>query len=137
MLYKNKFGCGRRQCVSICQHELFVFFSRLTPAYMVVLLMAEVSSRWLRNISVFEPENNNYISCANYWWRNILYINSFYPKSEMVLINNNNIMRSILTFIFFLFCPIIVYVVELVYVQRHAVLCFSSHSAFVFCQVNN
>lgn len=67
-------------------------FYRLTPAYMIVLLMAEVSSRWLRNISIFEPENSNHISCANYWWRNILYINSLYPKNEMVnisiLINN-------------------------------------------------
>ncbi|VVC32337.1 Hypothetical protein CINCED_3A005090 [Cinara cedri] len=59
-------------------------FIRLTPAYMVVLLMAEVSSRWLRNISVFEPENSNHISCAKYWWRNVLYINSLYPRSEMV-----------------------------------------------------
>uniref|UniRef100_A0A2S2N858 Nose resistant to fluoxetine protein 6 n=1 Tax=Schizaphis graminum TaxID=13262 RepID=A0A2S2N858_SCHGA len=61
-------------------------FIRLTPAYMVVLLMAEVSSRWLRNISVFEPENNNHISCANYWWRNMLYINSLYPRSEMCML---------------------------------------------------
>ncbi|KAL4142596.1 hypothetical protein QTP88_005026 [Uroleucon formosanum] len=61
-------------------------FIRLTPAYMVVLLMAEVSSRWLRNISVFEPENNNHISCADYWWRNMLYINSLYPRSEMCML---------------------------------------------------
>lgn len=63
------------------------FSVRLTPAYMVVLLMAEVSARWLRNVSVFEPENSNHISCAKYWWRNMLYINSLYPKNEMVMIN--------------------------------------------------
>ncbi|XP_001946627.2 nose resistant to fluoxetine protein 6 [Acyrthosiphon pisum] len=61
-------------------------FIRLTPAYMIVLLMAEVSSRWLRNNSVFEPENNNHISCADYWWRNMLYINSLYPRNEMCML---------------------------------------------------
>lgn len=109
---------------------------RLTPAYMVVLLMAEVSSRWLRNISVFEPENNNHISCANYWWRNMLYINSLYPRSEMVIINLLFIysfgISHLKHFIFFT-----VHVVELVYVQRYAILCFSSHTTSRFCQVNN
>ncbi|XP_050443463.1 nose resistant to fluoxetine protein 6-like [Adelges cooleyi] len=61
-------------------------FIRLTPAYMIVLLMAEISARWLRNISVFEPQNSNHVSCANYWWRNILYINSLYPKEDMCML---------------------------------------------------
>lgn len=129
----------------MCKYLLFnnqliiFFFHRLTPAYMVVLLMAEVSSRWLRNSSVFEPENNNHISCAKYWWRNMLYINSLYPQREMVIIvfhsaqkydfnkrSDNNTKFSTA-----------VHVMELVYVQRHAVLRFSGVTTSLLRQVNN
>lgn len=57
---------------------------RLTPAYMFVLLIAEISMRWIHNYSVFEPMSQNHVSCDKYWWRNILYINSLYPMKDMV-----------------------------------------------------
>lgn len=56
----------------------------LTPAYMFVLLIAEISMRWIHNNSVFEPQSQNHVSCDKYWWRNILYINSLYPMKDMV-----------------------------------------------------
>ncbi|XP_015376753.1 PREDICTED: uncharacterized protein LOC107171036 [Diuraphis noxia] len=83
---QNMKGCGNDNGTLDEPDMLFKEFCRLTPAYMIVLLMAEVSSRWLRNISVFEPENNNHISCADYWWRNMLYINSLYPRNEMCML---------------------------------------------------
>lgn len=61
-----------------------MYYSRLTPAYMFVLLIAEISMRWIHNYSVFEPMSQNHVSCDKYWWRNILYINSLYPMKDMV-----------------------------------------------------
>uniref|UniRef100_A0A8D8Z3Q8 Nose resistant to fluoxetine protein 6 n=1 Tax=Cacopsylla melanoneura TaxID=428564 RepID=A0A8D8Z3Q8_9HEMI len=59
-------------------------FIRLTPAYLFVLLMAEINMRWLRNISVFEPLSQDQYNCDVYWWRNVLYINSLFPMKDMV-----------------------------------------------------
>ncbi|XKL67399.1 hypothetical protein PGB90_002890 [Kerria lacca] len=61
-------------------------FLRLTPAYMFVLLIAEISMRWIHNWSVFEPQSQNHVSCDKYWWRNILYINSLYPMKDMCML---------------------------------------------------
>ncbi|XP_050521423.1 uncharacterized protein LOC126894428 [Daktulosphaira vitifoliae] len=86
-LVKCYFASKHFYCITIYSHKFIcVLIYRLTPAYMIVLLMAEVSARWLRNVSVFEPQNNNHVSCANYWWRNILYINSLYPSSDMCML---------------------------------------------------
>ncbi|XP_063243090.1 nose resistant to fluoxetine protein 6-like [Bacillus rossius redtenbacheri] len=61
-------------------------FIRLTPAYLFVLGVVEVSVRWVRNNTVFEPSVANHINCAHYWWRNALYINSLFPNSEMCML---------------------------------------------------
>lgn len=61
-------------------------YLRLTPAYMFVLLIAEISMRWIHNNSVFEPQSQNHVSCDKYWWRNILYINSLYPMKDMCML---------------------------------------------------
>ena len=60
------------------------FCSRLTPAYLYVLGLVEVTMRALHNYSVFEPRVMDHLNCDNYWWRNALYINSLYPRREMV-----------------------------------------------------
>jgi hypothetical protein len=60
------------------------FCSRLTPAYLFVLGLVEVTMRALHNDSVFEPTAMDHLNCENYWWRNALYINSLYPRREMV-----------------------------------------------------
>ena len=60
------------------------FCSRLTPAYLFVLGLVEVTMRALHNDSVFEPRVMDHLNCENYWWRNALYINSLYPRREMV-----------------------------------------------------
>jgi hypothetical protein len=60
------------------------FSSRLTPVYLFVLGLVEVTMRALHNNSVFEPKVMDHLNCENYWWRNALYINSLYPRREMV-----------------------------------------------------
>ncbi|BES93766.1 nose resistant to fluoxetine protein 6-like [Nesidiocoris tenuis] len=61
-------------------------FIRLTPAYLFVLGCAELAMKWLKNNSVFEPISLDNVNCAKYWWRNALYINSLYPRSEMCML---------------------------------------------------
>lgn len=60
------------------------FVCRLTPAYLFVLGMVELSMRWIHNNSVFEPNILDHVNCDQYWWRNALFINSLFPRKDMV-----------------------------------------------------
>lgn len=62
-------------------------FSRLTAPYMFVLGVVEVSMKWFNANSVFEPPTADHYNCPNYWWRNLLYINTLFPVEEMVNMN--------------------------------------------------
>lgn len=42
--------------------------------------------RYLFNSSVFTPNIRDHITCEKYWWRNILYINNWYPLQEFCMI---------------------------------------------------
>lgn len=59
-------------------------FSRLTAPYMFVLGMVEVSMKYFHSNSVFEPPTADHYNCPNYWWRNLLYINTWFPVEQMV-----------------------------------------------------
>ncbi|CAH0559437.1 unnamed protein product [Brassicogethes aeneus] len=61
-------------------------FLRLTPPYLFVLGVNEVILRYLHNYSVFSPAIIDHISCSNFWWRNALYINNFYPQHEFCML---------------------------------------------------
>ncbi|CAH1976900.1 unnamed protein product [Acanthoscelides obtectus] len=59
---------------------------RLTPAYLFVLGLNEIIMRYLHSESVFSPAIIDHLSCTSYWWRNILYINNFYPQKEFCML---------------------------------------------------
>lgn len=59
-------------------------FSRLTAPYMFVLGVTQISMKYFHANSVFEPPSADHENCPNYWWRNLLYINTLYPVDEMV-----------------------------------------------------
>ncbi|XP_071451726.1 O-acyltransferase like protein-like [Hetaerina americana] len=61
-------------------------FIRLTPTYLVAIGMVEVTARWLMDGSVFPPPTLDHELCPKYWWRNILYINTFYPVDQMCMV---------------------------------------------------
>ncbi|XP_046398836.1 nose resistant to fluoxetine protein 6-like [Ischnura elegans] len=61
-------------------------FLRLTPPYLWTIGIAEVGMRYTLNLSLFETKIVDHITCAKYWWRNVLYINSLYPREEMCMI---------------------------------------------------
>lgn len=61
-----------------------MFPSRLTPAYLFVMGVNEVAIKYALANTVFSPSIIDHITCEKYWWRNALYINSFFPRTEMV-----------------------------------------------------
>lgn len=61
-----------------------ILFSRLTVPYLYALGIVEVSMKWFHYNSVFEPPTNDHVNCPNYWWRNVLYINTLFPVNQMV-----------------------------------------------------
>ncbi|GAB0097138.1 O-acyltransferase like protein [Sergentomyia squamirostris] len=61
-------------------------YLRLTPAYFFVVITNEVSLRYTYNASVFAPGLIDHITCHKFWWRNILYINNWFPFHELCMI---------------------------------------------------
>ncbi|KAG8225586.1 hypothetical protein J437_LFUL002105, partial [Ladona fulva] len=59
---------------------------RLTPPYLFIIGVLEVANKQYRSDSVFDPSNDDDITCARYWWRNILYINTLFPAKEMCML---------------------------------------------------
>ncbi|KAI4486403.1 hypothetical protein M0804_005773 [Polistes exclamans] len=60
-------------------------FCRLTAPYMFILGVVEISMKWFHYNSVFEPPTADHYNCPNYWWRNLLYINTFFPVDQMCM----------------------------------------------------
>ncbi|XP_047103492.1 O-acyltransferase like protein-like [Schistocerca piceifrons] len=61
-------------------------YGRLTVPYMFVLGVVEISMKWFYYNSVFEPPTMDHINCPKYWWRNALFINTFYPVQDMCML---------------------------------------------------
>ncbi|XP_011863412.1 PREDICTED: nose resistant to fluoxetine protein 6-like [Vollenhovia emeryi] len=60
-------------------------FIRLTPAYMVVIGLSQLSSAWFDKTSQFYVHERSHETCPKYWWRNLLYINNLFPIDDMCL----------------------------------------------------
>lgn len=61
-------------------------YLRLTPVYLVAIVANELSLKYTYNQSVFSPSIYDHVTCHHYWWRNILYINNWYPFQELCMI---------------------------------------------------
>lgn len=60
-------------------------FVRLTPAYLFVLGMNEIAIKQAQAKTVFSPVIIDHLTCEKFWWRNALYLNSLYPRTEMCM----------------------------------------------------
>ncbi|XP_063973243.1 nose resistant to fluoxetine protein 6-like [Diachasmimorpha longicaudata] len=60
-------------------------FIRLTPAYMMVIGIAEMNAHFYNRTSTFYMIERPQDTCPKYWWRNLLYINNFYSREELCL----------------------------------------------------
>lgn len=61
-------------------------FLRLTAPYLFSLGLVQVTMKWFYHNSVFEPPTMDHINCPNYWWRNVLYINTLFPVKDMCML---------------------------------------------------
>lgn len=59
-------------------------YIRLTPPYMVVMVLSYLLARWFLHNSIFDPPMGDMLTCPTYWWRNLLYINTLFPVDQMV-----------------------------------------------------
>ncbi|KAG7202492.1 hypothetical protein KM043_017060 [Ampulex compressa] len=85
----NKLTKGTQGFVAGCLKFIGLIlyrFVRLTAPYMFVLGMVEVSMKWFHANSVFEPPTADHYNCPNYWWRNVLYINTLFPVEQMCML---------------------------------------------------
>ncbi|CAH2001179.1 unnamed protein product [Acanthoscelides obtectus] len=60
-------------------------YLRLTPPYIVLIIFADCIHTYYKyssSLTSFEKQDQ---LCEKYWWRNLLYINNLYPRSEMCL----------------------------------------------------
>ncbi|XP_025264528.1 nose resistant to fluoxetine protein 6-like [Camponotus floridanus] len=58
-------------------------FIRLTPAYMMMIGILQLNSTWYDKNSHFPTDMHN---CAQYWWKNLLYINNLFDSDRMCMI---------------------------------------------------
>lgn len=61
-------------------------FCRLTVPYIFTLGLVEISMKWFYYNSVFDPPADDHLNCPNYWWRNLLYVNTLFPVKEMCML---------------------------------------------------
>ncbi|XP_076291856.1 nose resistant to fluoxetine protein 6-like [Lasioglossum baleicum] len=60
-------------------------FIRLTPAYLIVILIAILNYTYYEKTSTYQIYESPSYHCSKYWWRNLLYINNFYSWEELCL----------------------------------------------------
>ncbi|XP_066994975.2 nose resistant to fluoxetine protein 6 [Anabrus simplex] len=59
---------------------------RLIPPYVVAMLAAQLSSTWFEHNSVLESPTRDSSNCPSFWWRNLLFLNTLFPVSDMCMI---------------------------------------------------
>lgn len=82
-------GYSKKEIFKMTKSFFVLFFYRvvrLTPAYAFVIGINELALRYTHDHTVFEPAMFDHINCERYWWRNLLYINNFFPQKEMCMV---------------------------------------------------
>lgn len=91
LFYKSKKKLIKQQQISVSSSvkDFFLMvlnrFLRLTPAYAISLLLANVMYTFYAKKSVLRTSEDVGALCDRYWWRNFLYINNLFPRKEMCL----------------------------------------------------
>ncbi|BFG00152.1 uncharacterized protein DMAD_00214 [Drosophila madeirensis] len=78
----NEFTAGTAHFFGLVAYR----FMRLTAPYLFVLGVVQVTMKYLAAYSIFDPPTMDHITCPDYWWRNILYINTLFPVDEMCML---------------------------------------------------
>lgn len=110
--------CGKiLQFLGIVMYRYF----RLTPPYLLVIGLIAVSSSWYHDHTILDLYGYDYCNCRKFWWRNILYVNTYFDSDERVRtisIKEVTYLRHRIKRL----CGLIVHDMELVLSQRHHIL---------------
>ncbi|KAL4703979.1 hypothetical protein ACJJTC_000365 [Scirpophaga incertulas] len=79
---RRKITSGVLQFIGLMAYR----FARLTAPYLFMLGVVEVTMKWFAHNAVFEPPAPDHETCPQYWWRNLLYINTLFPVDQMCML---------------------------------------------------
>ncbi|XP_031840772.1 nose resistant to fluoxetine protein 6 [Nomia melanderi] len=74
-----------RLCVKTIILPIINRYIRLTPAYLIVILLAILNFTWYDKVAMHTDHENPSYYCSKYWWRNLLYINNLFEWEELCL----------------------------------------------------
>lgn len=85
-----------------CHGQVLQFFGmilyryfRLTPVYLLVIGLVQVSMKWYHDHSMIElPTALDYEACEKFWWRNALYINTYFSTVDRVSVTQYDLKRQ-------------------------------------------
>lgn len=63
---------------------MFYRYVRLTPPYLLVIGLIQVSMKWHHDHSLIQLPTLDYETCEKFWWRNALYVNTYFNMNERV-----------------------------------------------------
>ncbi|XP_078045042.1 O-acyltransferase like protein-like [Augochlora pura] len=61
-------------------------YFRLTPPYLLVIGLIQVSSSWYYHHTMLDLYTFDYLNCRQYWWRNVLYVNTYFAMDERCMV---------------------------------------------------
>lgn len=61
-------------------------YVRLTPPYILVIGMIQVSMKWYHDHKIIELPTLDYETCEKFWWRNALYVNTYFNMEERCMV---------------------------------------------------
>ncbi|XP_031849553.1 nose resistant to fluoxetine protein 6-like [Nomia melanderi] len=75
--------CGQiLQFVGIVMYRYF----RLTPPYLLAIGLIVVSSSWYHDHTILDLYAYDHQNCRKFWWRNVLYVNTYFAMGERCMI---------------------------------------------------
>ncbi|CAH2100448.1 unnamed protein product [Euphydryas editha] len=58
---------------------------RLLPPYVYTIFLTSTLARVSRDTAALSLPERDYINCDSYWWRNLLYLTTLYPREEQCM----------------------------------------------------
>ncbi|XP_043476804.1 nose resistant to fluoxetine protein 6-like isoform X1 [Leptopilina heterotoma] len=65
---------------------MFYRYVRLTPPYLLVIGLIQVSMKWHHDHSLIQLPTLDYETCEKFWWRNALYVNTYFNMNERCMV---------------------------------------------------
>ncbi|KAM7343794.1 nose resistant to fluoxetine protein 6-like [Cochliomyia hominivorax] len=81
LIRKSSFVQNTKQFFKMFFHR----YLRLGPLYLVVMAVVDILFAYISKVSVYHINERFDENCANYWWRNLLFIQNLFDHKDMCL----------------------------------------------------